>query len=104
MNEDGWSLTVRERFGRDPNLETPATFNEKIHWLRLHYKLPEMTRLADKYEVRTHVAARVGGWLQERYLKDFPLSESISIQRENERPSQFLGPLTHLSQAESGRK
>jgi hypothetical protein len=58
----------RERFGRDPNLETPASFNEKIHWLRLHYKLPEMTRLADKYEVRTH------------------------------------GPLTHLSQAESGRK
>jgi hypothetical protein len=53
----------RAKFGRDPNLETPATFNEKIHWLMLHYRLPEMTRLADKYEVRTHVAARVGDWL-----------------------------------------
>lgn len=52
----------REKFGRDPNFETPATFNEKIHWLMLHYRIPEMTQLADKYGVRQHVAARVGEW------------------------------------------
>jgi len=53
----------REKFGRDLDLEIPVTFNEKIHWLMLNYRIPEMTRLADKHEVRAYVAARVGDWL-----------------------------------------
>lgn len=53
----------REAFGRNLNLDVPATFNEKIHWMMLHYRIPEMPRLADKYEVRSHVAARVGEWV-----------------------------------------
>jgi hypothetical protein len=50
-------------FGCDLNLAAPETFNEKLHWLMLHYRIPEMTQLADKYEARTLVAARVGDWL-----------------------------------------
>lgn len=53
----------KQRFGRHLNLAAPTTFNEKLHWLMLYYRIPEMTQLADKYEVRTHVAARVGDWL-----------------------------------------
>jgi hypothetical protein len=53
----------KRQFGRDLNLAAPTTFNEKLHWLMLHYRIPEMTQLADKYEARTLVAARVGDWL-----------------------------------------
>jgi len=50
----------QQRFGRPLNLESPATFNEKIHWLMLNYRIPVMTQLADKCKVRGYVAARVG--------------------------------------------
>jgi hypothetical protein len=53
----------KRRFGRRLNLTAPRTFNEKLHWLMLHYRIPEMSQLADKYEVRTYVATRVGDWL-----------------------------------------
>jgi hypothetical protein len=53
----------KRRFGRRLNLAAPTTFNEKLHWLMLYYRIPVMTQLADKYAVRTHVAARVGDWL-----------------------------------------
>jgi hypothetical protein len=47
-------------FGRPLNLKNPQTFNEKLFWLMLYYRSPLVTRLADKYEVRTYVAELVG--------------------------------------------
>lgn len=47
-------------FGRPLNLKNPTTFNEKLFWLMLYYHPPLVTRLADKYEVRSYVAERVG--------------------------------------------
>lgn len=55
-------------FGRRLNLKNPRTFNEKLFWLMLHYRTPLVTRLADKYEVRSYVAERIGsGVLNELY-------------------------------------
>jgi hypothetical protein len=53
----------RKKFGRRLNLTAPTTFNEKLHWLMHYYRTPEITKIADKYEVRTHVITRVGSWL-----------------------------------------
>jgi hypothetical protein len=53
----------KRTFGRDLNLAAPQTFNEKIQWLMLYHRIPEVRRLADKYEVRNYVAQQVGGWL-----------------------------------------
>jgi hypothetical protein len=53
----------KRTFGRDLNLAAPQTFNEKIQWLMLYHRIPEVTQLADKYEVRSYVAQQVGGWL-----------------------------------------
>jgi hypothetical protein len=47
-------------FGRRLNLRAPRTFNEKLLWLILYYRTPLVTRLADKYEVRSYVAEHVG--------------------------------------------
>jgi len=46
------------------NLKSPKTFNEKIQWLKLYGNLRQYTDLADKYEVRKHIAKTVG----EEYL------------------------------------
>jgi hypothetical protein len=53
----------KRTFGRKLNLAAPQTFNEKIQWLMLYHRIPEVTQLADKYEVRSYVAQQVGGWL-----------------------------------------
>lgn len=43
------------------DLETPKTFNEKLQWLKLHDRNPLYTELVDKYEVRKHIEAAIGG-------------------------------------------
>jgi hypothetical protein len=42
----------KERLGYELNLENPKTFNEKLQWLKIYYRYPEMTVMADKYLVR----------------------------------------------------
>lgn len=43
-----------------PDLDNPRLFNEKIHWLNLHYKDPLITRCCDKYELKNYVSEVVG--------------------------------------------
>jgi hypothetical protein len=50
----------RIRLGREPDLEDPKTFNEKLQWLKLHDRRPEYTALVDKYAVKSIVAERIG--------------------------------------------
>jgi TupA-like ATPgrasp len=50
----------RSAFGRPLDLRHPTTFNEKIYWLMLYYRVPLMSQLADKYAVRSYVTERVG--------------------------------------------
>jgi hypothetical protein len=46
--------------GRKPDLRSPETFNDKIQWLKLHWRDELAIRCADKVAVRDYVAARVG--------------------------------------------
>lgn len=50
----------RSVFGKEPDLENPRTFNEKIQWLKLHDRRPEYTAMVDKYEVKKYVADKIG--------------------------------------------
>lgn len=50
----------RRVFGRQPDLESPKTFNEKILWLNLNDRRPVKTVCADKYAVRDWVSERIG--------------------------------------------
>jgi hypothetical protein len=45
----------RAVFGRDPDLDAPRSFNEKMQWLKLHDRSPLHTRCADKLAVRDYV-------------------------------------------------
>lgn len=50
--------------GRKLNLESPATYTEKLQWLKLHDRQPIYTVMQDKYLVREFIAKTIG----EEYL------------------------------------
>lgn len=82
----------RQTFGRPLDWHHPRSFNEKIHWLMRYYRRPVMTRLADKYGVRSFVRDRIGP----QYLNDlygvWARPEEISFSR---LPSTFVLKATH---------
>lgn len=45
-------LKYKLRFNRDINLLEPTGFNEKLNWLKLYYRNPKFTMMADKYWVK----------------------------------------------------
>jgi len=49
----------REKTGDPLDLKNPTTFNEKLQWLKLNYRKPILTKLADKYLVREYVEKKV---------------------------------------------
>lgn len=57
-------LQYRAMMGKKLRLNPPIDFNEKLQWLKLHYRNPLYVIGADKYEVRKLVAERIG----EQYL------------------------------------
>lgn len=51
-------------FGRPLDWGNPQTLNEKLNVLKTRFRVPEMTRLVDKYAVRDVVRGKIG----EKYL------------------------------------
>lgn len=55
---------IREKFrlimGRELDLDSPQTFNEKIQWLKLYDRDPEYTVLADKFAVKRYIERKLG--------------------------------------------
>lgn len=51
----------KDFFGTELNLDNPQTLCEKLQWLKLYYRRPEMTMLADKCEVKKFVDKTIGG-------------------------------------------
>ncbi len=50
----------KHRVGYPLNLENPQTFNEKLNWLKLNYRKPIFTKMADKYEAKDIVKNSIG--------------------------------------------
>lgn len=42
------------------NLKNPKTFNEKLNWMKNHYRNPKFTQMVDKYEVKALVSNMIG--------------------------------------------
>lgn len=49
------------QLGYLPDLDEPKSFNEKIIWLALNYKNPDIRIAADKFAAKEYVASRIGG-------------------------------------------
>ncbi len=84
-----WAMT-----GKRLRLDPPIDFNEKLQWLKLHYRNPLMVTCADKWAVREFVKERIG----ETYL-----AECIGVYDDVEKipfddlPRQFVLKATHGS-------
>lgn len=80
--------------GKRLRLDPPVDFNEKLQWLKLHYRNPLMVTCADKWAVREYVKEKIG----ERYL-----AECIGVYDDVEKipfeslPQQFVLKATHGS-------
>lgn len=55
------SVMYRGLMGKKLNVIKPATFNEKLQWLKLHDRKPEYTTMVDKYAVKKYVEQILGG-------------------------------------------
>lgn len=53
-------LKYRLRFNKEINLANPKGFNEKLNWMKLNYRNPLFTMMADKYWVKQYVANKIG--------------------------------------------
>lgn len=62
LTPESWYLKVRYYFYIEKKLDltNPITYNEKLQWLKLNYKNPRLTQLADKYEVRDYIKKKIG--------------------------------------------
>lgn len=76
------------------NLGNPVTFNEKLQWLKLRYRPPELVRLVDKYQVRSYVAERVGSEILIPTVGVFDSVDDIDI---GKLPDAFVLKPTHGS-------
>lgn len=59
---DSWYLKIlyKVRTGKKLNLNNPQSFNEKLQWLKLNCREPQLGLLVDKYNVKKYVASIIG--------------------------------------------
>lgn len=50
----------RLMMGKKLNLKNPRTYNEKLQWLKINNRKPEMTAMVDKYAVKEFVEEKIG--------------------------------------------
>lgn len=53
-------LKYKKCMGKRLNLKHPATFNEKLQWLKVHDHNPQYINLVDKYEAKKIIAEKIG--------------------------------------------
>lgn len=87
-------LRYFSRFHRFCNLRRPATYNEKLQWLKLNYEVPGQWALVDKFEVKEHVAARIGTEHIIPTLGVYQTADEIDFDR---LPDSFVLKCTHDS-------
>lgn len=87
-NHIRWFIEQRYAYmlNKFPDLDQPKLFNEKIHWLNLHYHNPLVTRCCDKYEMKKYVEEKVGKNYVVPTIKCYAKASDISF---NHLPKKF---------------
>ena len=87
-------IKYRLNMGKKLNLKTPQTFNEKLQWLKLYNRKPEMTMMADKYAVREYIKNTIGEEYLIPLINVWDRVEEIDF---DSLPEQFVLKCTHNS-------
>ena len=82
----------RLKMGKKLDLKNPQTFNEKLQWLKLFYRNPQLTMLVDKYECKKYVANLIG---EDHIIPTLGLWDSFRDINFNLLPDQFVLKTTH---------
>ena len=83
-------IRYRQRFGTDPDLENPQTFNEKVLWMMLHADTTRWSQLADKYRVREYVEQCGLGWMLNELYGVWESAEEIDFSGGGNLPDTFV--------------
>ncbi|NTW98361.1 MAG: hypothetical protein HGB35_00180 [Geobacteraceae bacterium] len=81
-------------FGRELDLNNPKAFNEKLQWLKLYYRDPEMAICADKYEVRKYLSDKGFKGILNTVYAVYEKAGDIDF---NKLPKRFVLKATHGS-------
>lgn len=81
-------------FNKKLNLDNPATFNEKLQWLKLYNRVDAYTKMVDKYEAKIGVARLIGDEYIIPTLGVWDRFEDINF---DTLPDQFVIKCTHDS-------
>lgn len=74
------------------NLKHPTTFNQKLQWLKLYYRRPEMTQMVDKAEAKVYAKQ----YIDEKYIiKTLGVWDSFEEIDFNKLPNSFVLKTTH---------
>lgn len=87
-------LKYKATFGKKLNLKSPATFNEKLQWLKLYDRNPKYSIMVDKYEVKKYVAEIIG---EEYVIPTLGVWENFDNIDFNSLPNRFVLKCTHDS-------
>lgn len=87
-------LKFFSRFKRFVNFRNPRTFNEKLQWLKLNYRVPSDEALVDKFSVKEWVAERIGS---EYVIPTLAVHDSLEEIKLEDLPNEFVLKCTHDS-------
>ena len=96
VSADAFYLKVlyRVNMHKKLKLDNPATFNEKLQWLKLYDRRPEYTTMVDKYEAKKYAAERIGDQYIIPTLGVWDRFDDIDFEQ---LPDQFVLKTTHDS-------
>lgn len=88
------TFLYRVKMGKPLNLQNPQTYNEKLQWLKLYYRIPGEAALVDKFDVKEIVADLVGA---EYVIPTLGLFSSVDEIDFDALPNSFVLKCTHDS-------
>jgi len=74
------------------NINSPKTYNEKLQWLKIHYRKPIMTQMVDKFAAKEFARNIIG---DEYIVESYGVWDSFDEINFDKLPTQFVLKTTH---------
>lgn len=87
-------IIFRKNTGYKLSFKNPKTFNEKMQWLKVYNRDSTLTRLVDKYEVKSYIKDKIG---EEYLIPTLAVWDDIKDINLEDLPKQFVLKCTHDS-------
>ncbi len=87
-------MLYERNIGRRPDLDDPKTFTEKLQWLKLNYRDPDIPLASDKYEAKKYIERR---GFPELLIPTLAVYDSADEINPDDLPDKFIIKATHGS-------